>query len=57
MPVEIRELVIKTTIVSAAREQETSQLAAQNLTLLKQQIMNECLKALREKNHKNILNR
>jgi len=57
MPVEIRELVIKTNIVSAAKEQETTQLTTQSLALLKQQIMSECMKMLRDKNHKNNFNR
>jgi len=57
MPVEIRELVIKTNIVSTSREQEATQLTTQSLAALKQQIMNECLKMLRDKNHKNSFNR
>ncbi len=57
MPVEIRELVIKTNIISTAKEQDATQLSTQSLAVLKQQIMNECMKMLKDKNHKNNFNR
>lgn len=48
MPVEIRELVIKTNIVSAnAREEDV--LATEKMLLWKQQIIQECIKAVKDK--------
>jgi hypothetical protein len=51
MPVEIRELVIQTHIVSNSRAAEA--LSHEKLQLLKQQIMEECLKALKDKAQRN----
>ncbi len=47
MPVEIRELVIKTTISSAAKA--APPLDADKLLLLRQQIVQDCLRVLKEK--------
>lgn len=49
MPVEIRELKIQTKIVSQA---ETQGLSAKDLHLLKQQMLQECLKSLKLKTRK-----
>ncbi|GAB3408093.1 DUF5908 family protein [Massilia agilis] len=55
MPVEIRELVIQTNIVSPARTQEAP--GSDQLALLKQQIVQECLKAIKDKAPRNGLDR
>ena len=55
MPVEIRELVIQTNIVSQAKPQEAP--GGEQLALLKQQIVQECLKAIRDKAPRNTLDR
>jgi hypothetical protein len=47
MPVEIRELVIKTTIAGAPSKAPA--LDGEQLVLLKQQIVQDCLCALRDK--------
>jgi len=47
MPVEIRELVIHTSIVSRP-DREAPALDGQRLAQLKQSIVQECLKAVRE---------
>lgn len=48
MPVEIRELVIKTNILSVtAREEEI--LETEKLLLWKQQVIQECIKAVKDK--------
>jgi hypothetical protein len=47
MPVEIRELIIKTTISSAAKTAPA--LDGEKLRLLRQQIVQDCLRALKEK--------
>lgn len=52
MPVEIRELVIKTNIV--AGEQQSDSVSKQHIAMLKQQVVQECLKAL--KREKALLN-
>ncbi|MFN6323057.1 MAG: DUF5908 family protein [Burkholderiales bacterium] len=52
MPVEIRELVIKTNIVSA-RTREEEILTTEKMLLWKQQIIQECIKALKDKELKN----
>ncbi|WP_248798705.1 DUF5908 family protein [Pseudomonas sp. MWU13-2105] len=48
MPVEIRELVIRTAIVSRD-ERESELLNSEKITLLKKSIVQECLRALKEK--------
>lgn len=48
MAVEIRELVIKTNIVSR-NEPERAPIPVEQLLMLKKQIVQECLKALRDK--------
>jgi hypothetical protein len=55
MPVEIRELVIQTRIVSPARAQDVP--AGDQLAQLKQQIVQECLKAIKDKPPRNGLDR
>lgn len=47
MPVEIRELIIKTTIVSNDKQSDLLN-TEQSLTALKQQVVQECLKALKK---------
>lgn len=56
MPVEIRELVIKTEIVSSD-EQIDGNLTDEQLYALKQQIIQECLKQLRSKQRNRTLER
>lgn len=56
MPVEIRELVIKTEIVSRDEQVEGS-LSDEQLHALKQQILQECLKQLRNKQRGRTLER
>lgn len=56
MPVEIRELVIRTTIVSP-QGAKSDMLKPQDLAALKQQIVQECLRVLKEKDSKNSFNR
>ena len=56
MPVEIRELVIKTSITStAARGDEP--VTTEKLQLLKQQIVQECIKVLKDRAPKNSFDR
>jgi hypothetical protein len=47
VPVEIRELIIKTNIVSSD-EQDSALNTKQSLTALKQQVVQECLKVLKK---------
>lgn len=56
MPVEIRELVIKTNI-SSRNEPEKETLNPEKLSQLKQQIMQECLRALKDRAVKNSFDR
>jgi len=56
MPVEIRELVIRTTLVSP-QPNSNDDMTSNDLLVLKQQIIQECLKTLKEKNPKNSFNR
>lgn len=56
MPVEIRELVIKTTI-NTPKEGKQSSLDSKSLSTLKQQLVQECLKALRNKPQTNSFDR
>lgn len=56
MPVEIRELVIKTDIVSSDNHTEQA-LTDEQLQALKQQIIQECLKQLRSKQRGRALDR
>lgn len=56
MTVEIRELVIKTNIVSHPKP-DAADHKLPNLQLLKQQVVAECLKVLRDKQPKNSFNR
>lgn len=56
MPVEIRELVIKTEIVSSSEKAEAG-ITEQQLQALKQQIVQECLKQLRSKQRSRALER
>ena len=56
MPVEIRELVIRTTVVNP-QGTKSEALQPQELAVLKQQIVQECLRVLREKNSRNSFNR
>ncbi len=55
MPVEIRELVIKTEIYSVKEKNEG--LTLKQLSTLKQQIVQECLKTMKEQSIKNTFNR
>ena len=48
MPVEIRELIIKTNIVSNSAREEKS-LANEQILLLKQKMVQECFDALKDK--------
>lgn len=52
MPVEIRELTIKTRIVDK-KVSEVNALSGNDLALLKQKIVQECLKTIRDKTQKN----
>jgi hypothetical protein len=56
MPVEIRELVIKTNITSS-RDRDKETLSPEKLNLLKQQIMQECLRELKDRAVKNSFDR
>lgn len=56
MPVEIRELVIKTTI-SSQKEHESTTMDPKSLNNLKQQVVQECLKALKKTPVKDSFNR
>ena len=56
MPVEIRELVIKTNIVTPAGRNEEP-VSAEKLSLLKQQVIRECIKALKDRAPKNSFDR
>ncbi len=56
MPVEVRELIIKTEIKSSASP-TSAQLDAQELKRLKQQILDECLKLFKDKTRSNSFNR
>ena len=56
MPVEIRELTIKTTITSD-KEDEKMSLDYKGLRFLKQQVIQECLKVLKNETNKDSLNR
>lgn len=56
MPVEIRELVIKTEIFSS-REKVEANLTSKQLSALKQQIVQECLKSMKEQSIKNSFSR
>ena len=56
MPVEIRELTIKTTITSDREEQQEA-FDYKHLRFLKQQVVQECLKVLKAKTNKDNLNR
>lgn len=56
MPVEIRELVIKTEIVSETTQSE-GVLSEEQLQALKQQLVQECLKQLRGKQRSRALER
>ncbi len=56
MPVEIRELVIKTEIHSAPKEQQGS-LGQQELKAIRQQVMMECQRLLKSQLKNNSYNR
>lgn len=56
MPVEIRELLIQTTIVSRT-EARRDALSPEQLALLKSQVVQECLRLLREKSAKSAFDR
>lgn len=56
MAVEIRELVVKTNIVSRS-ELKRENLNVQKLLVLKKQIVQECLKALKDNAVKNSFDR
>lgn len=53
MPVEIRELIIKTTIESSAKKSADT-IDESKLKELRQQIVQECLKTLKNQQQKNI---
>ncbi len=57
MPVEIRELVIKTKITSRVVPEPPSALSPQVLAALKQQIMQACLKQLKQETRRNNFDR
>lgn len=56
MPVEIRELVIRTNITSSNTRGE-SVLETEKLVQLKQQIVQECIKVLKDRTPKNSFDR
>jgi hypothetical protein len=56
MAVEIRELVIRTSIVSRSG-QERDAATAEKILVLKRQIVQECLRALKDKSVKNRFDR
>jgi hypothetical protein len=56
MPVEIRELVVRTEVLSAARA-HTSAVKEKDLTMLRRQIMEECRRMINERTSKNIYKR
>ncbi|MCI3944231.1 hypothetical protein K0038_01239 [Pseudomonas syringae] len=56
MPVEIRELVIQTRIVSHD-ETEKEPLSAERMAQLKKTVVQECLRLLKEKTAKRIADR
>jgi hypothetical protein len=56
MPVEIRELVIQTTIASR-HDGGKEALSPEKLALLKSQVVQECLRALRDKSVKSVFDR
>lgn len=56
MPVEIRELVIKTEI-SSAKQSENAVLTEEQLNLLKEKIVAECLEYIKLSDTSNIIER
>jgi hypothetical protein len=52
MPIEIRELIIKTEIVSA-NAKYTSSIKEKELSILKRQLLEECKRMITEKNQEN----
>ena len=56
MPVEVRELIIKTEIKSLAARQPLN-LDAQGIKVLKQQIIDECLRVINVKGQRDSFNR
>lgn len=56
MPVEIRELMIKTTITSND-DSKNNKLDLKSLNTLRQQVVKDCLKALRNKPNYDNFNR
>jgi Family of unknown function (DUF5908) len=56
MPVEIRELIIKTNIASVDAQNKQT-LGASDLALLKKKLMEECLNAVKAKYPKNSFDR
>jgi len=56
MPVEIRELIIKTNVISNSHH-APAQLRQEELQALKKQIMEECLKVLHDRSKKSNLER
>jgi len=53
MPLEIRELLIKTTVSNSAIQQPKATLGARELQEIKNQIITECLEKMREEIQKN----
>jgi len=56
MPVEVRELIIKTEIKSRSVEQSVN-LNSQQVKALKQQIIDECLRVFKDKGQRDSFNR
>lgn len=56
MPIEVRELIIKTEITSRPAKQPAV-LTAKDIAALKQQIIAECLQAFKSKSHRDSFNR
>jgi len=56
MPIEVRELIIKTEIKTQSASQ-TMKLAPQDIKALKQQIIDECLRTMKGKGQRDSFNR
>lgn len=56
MPVEIRELVIRTEVLSAARA-HSSAVKEKDLTILRRQILEECRRMISERTTRSIYKR
>jgi hypothetical protein len=56
MPVEMRELIIKTEIKTQSAEQSAN-FNPQTIKALKQEIIDECLRAFKDRNKRNSFNR